>query len=57
MFAELMPMLAGRTVMITVAHEGDKTLRVIVIPTTKAGSNRESRAHDAAELHGNTRRT
>ena len=32
MFAELMPLLAGRTVMITVAREDDKTLRVNVIP-------------------------
>lgn len=32
MFVELMPMLAGRTVMITVAREDDKTLRVNVIP-------------------------
>jgi len=38
MFVELMPLLAGRTVMITVAREDDKTLRVNVIPTTKAGS-------------------
>ncbi len=32
MFVELMPMLAGRTVMITVAREDDKTIRVCVIP-------------------------
>ena len=32
MFVELMPMLAGRTVLITVARENDKTLRVCVIP-------------------------
>jgi len=32
MFVELMPMLAGRTVMITVAREDDKTVRVCVIP-------------------------
>ena len=37
MFVELMPLLAGRTVMITVARENDKTLRVNVIPTTKTG--------------------
>jgi PRTRC genetic system protein E len=37
-FVELMPVLAGRTVMITVAREDDKTLRVNVIPTTKSGS-------------------
>ncbi len=36
MFAELMPILAGRTVMITVAREDDKTLNVI--PTTKSGA-------------------
>ena len=33
MFVELMPLLAGRTVMITVAREGEKTLRVNVLPT------------------------
>ena len=32
MFGELMPLLAGRTVMITVAWENDKMLRVNVIP-------------------------
>ena len=32
MFVELMPLLAGRTVMMTVAREDDKTLRVNVIP-------------------------
>ena len=32
MFGELMPLLAGRTVMITVARENDKMLRVNVIP-------------------------
>ncbi len=32
MFVELMPMLAGRTVMITVAREDEKTVRVCVIP-------------------------
>ena len=32
MFAELMPMLAGRTVMITVAREDDKAVRVCIIP-------------------------
>jgi len=37
MFVELMPLLVGRTVMITVAREDDKTLRVNVIPTTKTG--------------------
>ena len=39
MFVELMPLLAGRTVMITVVREDDKTLRVNVIPTTKPGEN------------------
>lgn len=38
MFVELMPLLAGRTVMITVAREDDRTLRVNVIPTSKPGS-------------------
>ena len=33
MFVELMPLLAGRTVMITVARVDDRTLRVNVIPT------------------------
>jgi len=37
-FVELMPLLAGRTVMITVAREDERTLRVNVIPTTKSGS-------------------
>ena len=32
MFVELMPLLAGRTVLITVAKADDKTLRVNVIP-------------------------
>ena len=32
MFAELMPLLEGRTVLITVARENDKTLRVCVVP-------------------------
>jgi PRTRC genetic system protein E len=32
MFVELMPLLTGRTVMITVARENDKMLRVNVIP-------------------------
>src|SRR5438874_1833567 len=31
-FVELMPLLAGRTVLITVAREDDKMLRVCVIP-------------------------
>jgi len=38
-FVELMPLLAGRTVMITVARLDDHTLRVNVIPTTKSGEN------------------
>ena len=33
MFVELMPLLAGRTVMITVARVDDRTLRCNVIPT------------------------
>ena len=32
MFVELMPLLAGRTVLIMVAKVDDKTLRVNVIP-------------------------
>jgi PRTRC genetic system protein E len=40
MFVELMPVLAGRTVLITVAKVDDKTLRVNVIPTqAKADEN------------------
>jgi PRTRC genetic system protein E len=39
-FVELMPLLAGRTVLITVAKVDDKTLRVNVIPTqAKAEEN------------------
>ena len=38
MFVELMPLLAGRTVMITVARENEKTLRVNVLPT-RSGDN------------------
>ena len=39
MFLELMPLLAGRTVLITVAKVDDKTLRVNVIPHGKADDN------------------
>ena len=40
MFVELMPLLAGRTVLITVAKVDDKTLRVNVIPAlVKADDN------------------
>ena len=40
MFVELMPLLAGRTVLITVAKVDDKTMRVNVIPTlAKADDN------------------
>ncbi len=39
MFLELMPLLAGRTVLITVAKVDDKTLRVNVIPHAKAEEN------------------
>ena len=39
MFVELMPLLAGRTVLITVAEVDDKTLRVNVIPHGKADDN------------------
>lgn len=40
MFTELMPVLASRTVLITVAKVDDKTLRVNVIPTqAKADEN------------------
>ena len=40
MFVELMPLLAGRTVLITVARVDDKSIRVNVIPAqTKADEN------------------
>ena len=40
MFVELMPLLAGRTVLITVAKIDDKTIRVNVIPAlAKADEN------------------
>ena len=39
MFVELMPLLADRTVLITVAKVDDKTLRVNVIPHGKADDN------------------
>ncbi len=40
MFVELMPLLAGRTMLITVAKVDDKTLRVNVIPAlAKADEN------------------
>ena len=38
-FVEIMPILAGRTVLITVAKVDDKTLRVNVIPRGKADDN------------------
>jgi PRTRC genetic system protein E len=38
-FVELLPLLAGRTVLITVAKVDDKTLRVNVIPHGKADDN------------------
>jgi hypothetical protein len=34
-FVELMPLLAGRTVMITVAREDDKAVRVCIIQNGK----------------------
>ncbi len=39
MFVELMPLLAGRTVLITVAKVDDKTIRVNVIPHAKPDEN------------------
>ena len=40
MFVELMPLLAGRTVLITVARLDEKTVRVNVIPVqVKADEN------------------
>jgi PRTRC genetic system protein E len=38
-FVELMPLLTGRTVLITVAKVDDKTLRINVIPHGKADDN------------------
>jgi PRTRC genetic system protein E len=38
-FVELMPLLAGRTVLITVAKVDDATIRVNVIPHAKADEN------------------
>jgi PRTRC genetic system protein E len=38
-FVEIMPLLAGRTVLITVAKVDDNTLRVNVIPRAKADEN------------------
>jgi PRTRC genetic system protein E len=39
MFVELMPLLAGRTVLITVAKVDDRTIRVNVIPHGKTDDN------------------
>jgi PRTRC genetic system protein E len=39
MFVELMPLLASRTVLITVAKVDDHTLRVNIIPHAKADGN------------------
>ncbi len=40
MFTELMPLLAGRTVLVTVARESDTTVRATVIPKrAKEGEN------------------
>ena len=39
MFVDLMPLLAGRTLLITVAKMDDKTLRVNVIPQGNADDN------------------
>ena len=60
MFVELMPLLAGRTVLITVAKVDDKTLRVNVIPHLQAEADESlvlrariratRRAHCTAEL-------
>ena len=37
-FVEIMSLLSSRTVMITVAREDERNLRVDIIPTTKSGS-------------------
>ena len=53
MFVELMPLLAGRTVMITVARVDDRTWRVNVIPTKTNESENAALTtplHDEAEF-------
>ena len=45
MFVELMPLLAGRTVLITVAKVDDKTLRVNVIPALAKADEIRLSAH------------
>ena len=57
MFVELMPMLAGRTVLITVARENDKTVRVCVILPEEGERGRQPRAYNPVELHRHTGRT
>ena len=42
MFAELMSLLAGRTVLITVTKVEDKTLRINVIPQVRPTTNQLS---------------
>ena len=39
MFTELMPLLAERTVLITVARESDSTIRLNVVPKAKESEN------------------
>ena len=56
MFVELMPLLAGRTVMITVAREDDKTLGMNGHSNHQVWRWREPRAHHAAEFHGDVGR-
>ena len=56
MFIELMPMLAGRTIMITVARENDTTLRVNVLPTRSSDNENPATRH-TADLHGDSGRT
>ena len=57
MFVELMPLLAGGTVLITVAKVDDKTMRVNVIPTQAKPDENVAlstplKSHPLSPLHG-----
>ena len=51
MFVELMPLLAGRTVLIAVAKVDDKTLRVNLIPMERPTTTRLSVHHSPIPAH------
>jgi hypothetical protein len=53
-FVELMPLLAGRTVLITVARVDDKTLRVNVIPA-QAKADENAAGNESEEYTSTTR--